>query len=757
MAAGMPAQWWDVLRSSPLLRGIGAPTLRRLAGGAREVSISAGDTLLSQGDEPDALYLVLGGQLEVALTNVAGDRVTLSVAGPGAVLGEMAVLLGGRRSSTVRATSDARLLRVARADALALLEDDEALVERFNAIVQARLQRLQLASYVSGLFGPLRGEVLDEIEREVEWVSLPTGKILFRHGDDAADGIYIVAGGRLRVVLEQPEGAERPLAEVGRGESVGEMALLGDGVRSATVYAVRDSELARLSREAFDRLMARHPTAMMQIARLLVTRLRRATQGPSRGGRTRRCFAVVPASPGVDLDSFTAELAAALAGYDDALWIDSARVGDALGRVDAAQRPDGDPGSIRLTQWLLEQENAHAVVVYEADPTWSAWTRRAVRHADHVLYVGDARADPKPGAFERRLDDVWQHARVPRRSLVLLQPAAQSAFSGTAAWLEDRDVDGYFHVRRGVREDFARLARLLTGRGIGVVLGGGGARGFAHIGVLLALEELGIPVDAIGGTSMGALIAGLHALGHAPSSLTELCRVHTSRLLDPTLPVVSLIGGHRTGRSLRHVFGRWSIEDLALPFFCVSTNLTRAEEVEHRRGPLGRAVRASISLPGILPPVAAAGDLLIDGGLLNNIPVDVMSRVTGGGPILAVDVSPDVDLRAEIDVGTEVSGWRVFWSRVNPLAERIPAPGILSVLGRSVVVGSIVAQRQRLGSGADELYLPLPVGAFGLLEFKAIDRIVAAGLEASREPLRAWGEALRPRSTATPRRGTATT
>lgn len=754
MSEPIPAHWSEALASSPLLHDLGEARVARIAAAGTEVEVGSGEMLVEQGGLPNALYVILSGRLEVTFHNEAGDRLTLNEIGAGEIIGEMALLLGGRRASTVRALEDSRVLRISGDDFRGLLAEDERFAERINALVQARLQRLQLASYVSGLFGPLRRDVLDEIDREVEWVSLPTGAVLFCQGDDPADGIYIVAGGRVRVVVEGADGAERDVAEIGRGESIGEMALLGDGLRSATVYAVRDSELARLSRDAFERLMTRYPRAMFQIARILVSRLQSATHGSPR--RLSRSFAIVPASSDVSVAAFAEELADALGDIEETLWIDAERVGSALGRTDAAQLSDGDPGCIRLTQWLLEQETMHPVLVYVADREWSAWTRRAVRHADHVLYVGDAPADPEPGALERRVEAEWETGRVPRRSLVLLQAGGGRAFSGTSAWLAERNVDGFFHARPGAREDFGRLARLLTGRAIGVVLGGGGARGCAHIGVLLALRELGIPVDAIGGTSMGALVAGLYALGHEPGALTELCREHTQRLLDPTLPIVSLLGGHRTGKAFSEVFRSWCIEDLALPYFCISTNLTRAEEVQHRTGSLSHAVRASISLPGILPPVAHEGDLLIDGGLLNNIPVDVMAHVTGGGPVIAVDVSPDVDLRAEIDVGTEVSGWRVLWSRLNPLQERIPAPSILSVLGRSVVVGSILTQRQRLGRGEGELYLPLPVGEFGLLEFKAIDQIVEVGLESSMEPLREWAETLKLRWTATSRRETAT-
>lgn len=754
MSEPIPASWSDVLASSPLLRDLDEAAVTRIATAGAEIGVGRGEMLVEQGGLPNALYVILSGRLEVTVHSDAGDRLTLNEIGPGEIIGEIALLLGGRRASTVRALEDSRVLRIAGDDFRSLLEQDERFAERINALVQARLQRLQLASFVSGLFGPLRRDVLDEIEREVEWVSLPTGAVLFRQGDDPADGVYIVVGGRVRVVVEGDDGAERDIAEIGRGESIGEMALLGDGLRSATVYAVRDSELARLSREAFERLMARYPRAMFQIARILVSRLQSATHGPPR--RLSRSFAIVPASEDVSLTAFAEELSLALGDIEESLWIDAERVGAALGRRDAAQLADGDPGCIRLTQWLLEQETAHPVLVYVADREWSAWTRRAVRHADHVLYVGDARADPEPGALERRVEAQWEAGRVPRRSLVLLQAGGGRAFSGTSAWLADRDVDGFFHARPGARDDFRRLARLLTGRAVGLVLGGGGARGCAHIGVLMAMQELGIPVDAIGGTSMGALVAGLYALGHEPRALPDLCRAHTQRLLDPTLPIVSLLAGHRAGKAFSEVFRSWSIEDLALPYYCISTNLTRADEVQHRTGSLSHAVRASISLPGILPPVAHEGDLLIDGGLLNNIPVDVMAGVTGGGPVIAVDVSPDVDLRAEVDVGTEVSGWGVLWSRLNPFQKRIPAPSILSVLGRSVVVGSILTQRQRLGRGEDELYLPLPVGAFGLLEFKAIDEIVKVGLESSREPLRVWGEALKLRSSATSSRETAT-
>ena len=167
---------------------------------------------------------------------------------------------------------------------------------------------------------------------------------------------------------------------------------------------------------------------------------------------------------------------------------------------------------------------------------------------------------------------------------------------GTARWLEQRDFDRHYHVRADEPGDLARLARVLTGNAVGLVLGGGGARGFAHIGVLRALRELGVPVDLVGGTSIGAIIGAQIATGLGASEIQEAGREQSTSLFDPTLPIVSLSSGRRLGARLLDTFGGLEIEDLPIPFFCVSTNLTEASEVIHRRGALTSAIREKLKL-----------------------------------------------------------------------------------------------------------------------------------------------------------------
>ncbi len=593
----------------------------------------------------------------------------------------------------------------------------------------------QLASHLAALFDSADPAALAELQADAEWVSLRGGDILFRRGDPG-NAAYTVLSGRLRVIDDTA--GERALNEIGAGEILGEMALLSAERRSATVLAVRDSLLARLPAPAFHRLIERQPAVLRRISALLGDRLRHQSAAAGRARAVVRTLAVVPAAAEPDVAAFARRLAAALARRGDTLHVDARGIDRALGRDGIAGCAEHDPASPRLVQWLNEQELAHRFVLYEADPLASSWTERAVRQADHVVFVAKAGGPTEPGEAERSLAARWRGARAPRRSLVLLHDADAPAPRGTAAFLAAREVDCHYHVALGRADDFDRLARCLTGAGIGLVLGGGGARGFAHLGVLRALAEADVPIDWVGGTSVGAIIAALVAQRLAPGAAIAQCKTHFSSLKDPTLPIVALLAGRRIRTKLEQVFGAAAIEDLLLPYLCVSTNLSRAAQTVHERGPLVRAIRASIALPGVLPPVSLGEDLHVDGGLVNNLPIDVMAAKPEIGTVLAVDVSAEVEMKAPLDRELEASGWRVLWQRMHPGAVRNEVPSIMSLLTRSALVASVYWTRERRAAEAASLYLRIPVADLRLLAFERIDEIVARGYEAARGAIRAW-------------------
>ncbi|MGH7289881.1 MAG: cyclic nucleotide-binding domain-containing protein, partial [Myxococcota bacterium] len=384
------------LRIFEPFRELDAAALDALAPALVELSLAPGEVLMRRGDAAEHMYLLLSGRLAVESPDDEG-LAPLALLGAGELVGEIAVLAGGTRSATVRALEASQLLRLPRAELERVLERHPAALASFVDTVRRRLWRSQLGTHLRGLFGSPDPALLAELERDVEWITLPSGEDLFRHGDPA-DAAYIVMSGRLRVT----DDAGRTLNEAAPGETLGEMALLADQPRSATVFAVRDSQLARIPTAAFNALIERHPGVLRRITGLLVARLWSHSAERKRDASV-KTIAIVAAGPRSDTSAFSRRLADALAKYGATLHLDARGVDRALDRAGIAVAGEGDPASVRLVQWLNEQEIANRFVLYEADPHASAWSDRAARQADHVLFVADASAGPALGDLEQSM------------------------------------------------------------------------------------------------------------------------------------------------------------------------------------------------------------------------------------------------------------------------------------------------------------------------------------------------------------------
>jgi predicted acylesterase/phospholipase RssA/CRP-like cAMP-binding protein len=576
-----------------------------------------------------------------------------------------------------------------------------------------------LDAAVTALFGEVDSVLAEEIRGSATFLDLHGGEVLFRE-HDPGDAAFVVLNGRLRAVAG-PIGDERVLSDAIHGETIGELALLTGSPRSATVYAVRDSTVARLERSAFDGLLARHPEGALPIMRLLAERLRRLTSAPQAAPPTEVTIAVLPIGA-ADAGRFGADLATAITPLLRATPIEAADLGGV---------PRGD-----LAGHLERLEAASPAVVYDGEPGWTAWNDAVLRRADEVLIVADADGDPATGPTEAAVFAPRERGG-PRVTLVLRHRPGRDP-SGTARWLERRPVAAHLHVRADEADDTARVARWVTGRSVGLVLGGGGARGWAHIGAMRALLEAGVPVDLIGGTSQGALVGAALADRHTPEEIVAIGADYVRRTRDYTAPVVSLLRGRHILRGIRRVARPGAnVEDLWLPFFAVATNLSRAELLVIDRGPVVDAIRASVSLPGVLPPIVRDGDLIVDGGLLENLPVGPMRQRMPTGPIVAVDPSPQ---RAPVrydPLEPDVSGWGLLVSRLLRRGRSRRLPSIGEVVQRTVVVGSIHL-RQRREPDPDVLVLAPDLGEWALLDFGALSVIAEAGYREMREPIRAW-------------------
>lgn len=570
---------------------------------------------------------------------------------------------------------------------------------------------------------------------------LAAGETLMREGEPG-DAMFIVQSGRLRTYVRDDSGAERAVREMGRGQLVGEMALITGEPRSATVVAVRDTVLARLDAEGFRHWLATSPSAALALTRQTVQRLR---AGPSQVAWQRPVtMALLPISGGVDAAAFGRTLAHALAAHGRVVTVDAAALDAALGPGSAQSEPGADAArDARIAHWLDVQERSHEMLLLVADATDTAWTGRCCRRADEVLLLADAGAPPALHVSETRYLMQRTRSEAPE-ILLLLQPADARLPSGTQAWLARRPVSQHLHLRRGHAGDLARLARIQARQAVGLVLAGGGARGFVHLGVLQALQEAGVPVDFVGGTSMGAMMSALIATDRPAADLVAVAR-HAFRT-NPTgdynlLPMLSLIRGQRMRRAiaatLERISGRpdgaqWRAEDLWLNWFCVASNFSQAREEVLDRGPLDLALRASAAIPGALPPVLRDGDLLCDGGTFNNFPVDVMRRVRGVGHVIGVDLA--VPNRRRLPQTEVPSPWVLLWDRLRPgRRRRLRFPSLMSYLMNVTILYS-ASRGDRARRQADWVLQP-PLPRVGMLQWNRLDDIVRQGHAHAREAL----------------------
>jgi NTE family protein len=523
---------------------------------------------------------------------------------------------------------------------------------------------------------------LDALTAGAVHFSLPAGALLFDAGAEP-DGVYLVASGRLGVI---PQGKTALSAEIERGELVGEAGWLLKQPRSATLVALRDSELVMIPTLLMERVTAQSTLFSLALAKLCARRLRHSNRQEYQPKRA-RIFALVPNSLGVDVASFASQIVneLSLAGRTELVW--DARASD------------------HTAAWFNRIEENNDFVVYVAHWTASGWTRQCCRQADVILLLAPAASKPSPwptGVAETAV------ARGGCVELALLHTGSTIQPGVAAAWLAMFPVIQHHHVCGTA--DISRIARLLTRRGVGLVLSGGGARGFAHLGIIRALREAQVPIDFVGGASIGAIIAAGVAMGWSDEEMRLRYRrsfVDTNPVNDYTLPFIALTRGRKVSRLLEREYGTATIEDLPLPYFCVSANLTTRRSLEHRSGLVAQALRASVAIPGIMPPVFHPSGVLVDGAAINNLPVDVMHAHAPG-----------------LVIGCDVGADRSFGTR------RVNIFQILVHAGMINSSSSAAAQREL----ADVLLKP-PLPNVELLNWKAFDAAIEAGYDYARTAL----------------------
>lgn len=707
------------------------------------------------------------------------SRKSLFLIKPGGLAGYVGTISSYRSFIDVRAKTDVYVGFLPRSSL-------ERIVEKYPIVLLTMAKRLT----------SLLPRLILHIDFALEWVQVDAGQVLHHQGDES-DAIHIVLNGRLRAIMEKDDGVMRVVGEYGQGESVGELEVMTESVRSATLHAIRDTEVAKFPKTLFNSLALEHPGITIKISKIIAQRMRALVEDPffeQRKDKTRisannsttstlnlRTTAVLPVTAGVPVVEFGSRLLTALMQIgvvNGVTSLNQAAILNHLGRHAFSRM-----GKLKLSQYLADLEERYGMLLYIADTNVnSPWTQTCITQADCILLVALAEGSPSIGEYERFLLGMKTTAR---KELVMLHVERYSPPGLTRKWLRNRMWinGGHHHIQmafrtnsepvhpqvkrfgtalkqvlqaeiqkytsRRIRQtplysaetpfkgDFHRLARRLCGKSVGLVLGGGGARGISQVGVIRALEEAGIPIDIVGGTSIGAFIGALYARDADVVPMYGRAKKFAGRMgsmwrfaLDLTYPSASYTTGHEFNRGIFKTFGNSQIEDFWLEFYCNTTNISKSRAEIHNSGYIWRYVRASMSLAGLIPPLCDEGSMLLDGGYIDNLTVAHMKSL-GADVIFAVDVG-SLDDNLPQAFGDSLSGAWALFNRWNPFSSYPNPPTLSEIQARLAYVSSVDAlERSKTTPGC--LYMRPPIDSYGTLEFAKFDEIYQVGYKYGQE------------------------
>lgn len=699
------------------------------------------------GDENNLLFLLSGSFIVSQKSLDSNDDSNLFVVYPGELIGALGVLTGEEPIFTIRTRQQCKV---------ALISKESI----YDIMTEHREVSLQLAHTVIQRLSPF----VRQIDFALDWNHYESGRAIYRAGEKS-DCTYIVLSGRIRSVATLPSGKRELMGEFGKGDLVGIVEVITHTQRSSTVMAVRDSELAKLPDGLLEAIKVKYPVVVTRLIHLLGHRLlignnahsssvKMSTEMGSRpSGSNFSTVALLSVTDEVPLHAFAYELYHAITGIGAVTLLTSDIVKSTLGQTALDRQSE-----YRLCSWLGMQEDKHKIVLYQCDKGFSAWTQRCIRQADCILMVGLGEQEPSVGYVEKQLEHLSIRTQ---KELVLLHRIDGPRPKNTVHWLNMRDwCSSNHHIRcpkrvfikripskiqeyytnvikttqPSIHSDFSRLARFLTGTSIGLVLGGGGARGAAHVGMIKAFNEIGLPIDMVGGVSIGAFMGALWCQENNLTTFIQKAHgwsmgmtSYWRQILDLTYPSTAMFTGSAFNRSIYEVFGDIQIEDLWLPYFTVTTDITSSCPRIHRHGSLWRYVRSSMSLSGYLPPLCdpADGHLLLDGGYVNNLPADIMHDVMGGETIFAIDVGSQ-DESDLTNYGDTLSGWWLLWKRWNPFTVPVRVPNLPEIQSRLAYV-SCVKQLEEVKTSDYCIYIRPPIDGYKTLQFKSFNEIMNVG------------------------------
>lgn len=562
------------------------------------------------------------------------------------------------------------------------------------------------------IFSKLDEEINNQLMNKCSLIKLTYGDVLLRQGDKPS-AIYLLIHGKLTVSVTTTTNPLKPLGHIDEGEMIGELAALANEPYPYTVKAIRDCIIYKLSQKDFLDLCQRYPSCILEAVQPLISRSNNILQEIPNEDR-HKSTVIMPANKHVSMSIFAGKFIDILKQHTDIiLFSDYLTEYDTTNDIDALRQK---------INHLEENKKLPQIIIYLLKSSHSPLAKIALDKAEKIYLVANALTEPLIDLMLKEYihKNTVETTLLP--DLIITHPPTTQMPRHTSAWLQLTSFNMHHHVKLDATKHFERLLRFIQGKPYGLVLGGGGTRGWGHIGTIKALCDQEYPIDFIGGTSVGAIIGACYAMRESYedtySKFSKIVSTSKNSISwrSVTLPIISIFDSKSFTNANREVFENIFIEDLWLPYFCVSSNLSNYSEEIHRSGLLWEKTRASSSLPGLIPPMLIDGEIHFDGGLLNNLPVDIMWQLIGKkGKVIGVELNSSMQDNHRYSFPPILAFKQAITTKMGMNKDDYKFPRFVDIFMRGLLVGSSAKAKQN-GQSATIL-VNLSLRKFRLLKY----------------------------------------
>lgn len=530
-------------------------------------------------------------------------------------------------------------------------------MKRMSSLANAETSKIITKLKAFPVFSELSLNDIDKLVAHAEIINVPANTLLFSNAMPGTH-LYLMLDGYVEVFIN--EACTKLINIIRNGEIVGEIGVILQEKYGVTAKSRKPSQLLKISGKLYFELFS-GSKSLLTLKTAVVKKLRNVNFHLQEERYKYKNLALYFIAANEQLSQVKAIFQQCIVG-------DKVRVYD---------QNEFNASKLSSNNFFHQCEDHSGINLFLAEPGNEEWSKAVLTHVEYIYIIVDE-------AVNFSLPAIINETHHCPCDLVILH-TKQRKYIRTQQFYTVPMVTRHHHIT-GTTQDYQRIYRFMTGQAIGLVISGGGFRGYAFYGLIKALYDLNIPIDCVGGSSVGATVGAVFAISRNWQEFNEIYqqsieKLKSRRIFKLTLPIASLFSGELITNVLRSCFGSFQIEDLPINFFCIVSNLSQRRKEIKSCGSLWEWLRASISVPGLLPPFEQNGDIYVDGGVCSNLPIsDMRNYLNGSGSIIAFDVRNSEFYITKYSCPAIISFKDALWYKLGLTKNKRKLPSVIDVL-----------------------------------------------------------------------------